>query len=189
MYRKYIKRLLDFIIGLILFIILLPLIIIVGIITYIDLGRPLLNHRKQKEGLHHKVFTMYKFRTSLPKDHVTDPKKLTKVTRILDVTRLNELPQLLNVIKGDMSLVGPRPFIPGDTTLPDMEISEKRYLVRPGITGLFQVRGGTHEDKLKCDIEYYDNLSFLLDLKIILLTPKAIIREIKYSRKNRKNNV
>ncbi len=188
MYRKYIKRLLDFIISLILFIILFPLILIVGIITLIDLGRPLFNHRKQKEGMNHKVFTMYKFRTSLPKPNVTDDKIFTKVSRIIDASRLNELPQLINVIKGDMSLVGPRPFIPGDTTLPDMPISEKRYLVRPGITGLFQIRGGTHEDKLKCDIEYYDNLSFLLDLKIILLTPIAVIREIKWARKNKKVN-
>lgn len=178
MYRKYIKRLLDIIIGSILFILLLPLIIIVGIITYIDLGRPLFNHRKQKEGLNHKIFIMYKFRTSLPKPKVTDKKIYTKVSRIIDATKLNELPQLINVIKGDMSLVGPRPFIPGDTTLPNTPIDEKRYLVRPGITGLFQIRGGTHEDKLKCDIEYYDNLSFLLDLKIVLLTPFAIIKKI-----------
>ena len=181
MYRKYIKRLLDIIIGSILFIILLPLILIVALITLIVLGRPLFNHRKEKEGMNHKIFTMYKFRTSLPKAHVDDDKILTPVTKILDVTRLNELPQLINVIKGDMSLVGPRPFLANDKTLPDMEISEKRYLVRPGITGLFQVRDGTHEDKLKCDIIYYDNLSFTLDLAIVLLTPIAIFKKIKYA--------
>ena len=120
---------------------------------------------------------MYKFRTSLPKPPGTTDKVFTKVSRFIDQSRLNELPQLINVIKGDMSLVGPRPFIPNDSTLPKDEISEKRYLVRPGITGLFQVRGGSHKDKLQCDIEYYDNLSFFLDLKIILLTPIALIRK------------
>lgn len=181
MYRKYIKRILDIIIGSILFIILLPLILIVGIITLIDLGRPLFNHRKEKEGMNHKIFTMYKFRTSLPKKNPDDDKILTPVSKIIDITRLNELPQLINVIKGDMSLVGPRPFLANDKTLPDMEISEKRYLVRPGITGLFQVRDGSHEDKLKCDIEYYDNLSFTLDLAIVLLTPIAVFKKVKYA--------
>ena len=179
MYRKYIKRLLDIILSFCLIIVLSPLILITGIMTYIELGRPLFNHRKQKEGKNHKVFIMYKFRTSLPKPKVTDNKIFTKVTRILDVTRLNELPQLFNVLKGDMSLVGPRPFIPNDTTLPKDEISEKRYLVKPGITGLFQVSGGNHKDKLACDVIYYDNLSFLLDFMIVLLTPYAIFKKIK----------
>ena len=179
MYRKYIKRLLDIIVATLLLILLSPLIILTGLIVYFDLGLPLFNHRKQKEGLNHKVFIMYKFRTSLPKpDGVTD-KVFTKMSRFIDHSKLNELPQLLNVIKGDMSIVGPRPFIPGDETLPKNKISEKRYLVRPGITGLFQVRGGTHEDKLAMDIEYYDNLSFWLDLKIVLLTPLAIIKKLR----------
>ena len=184
MYRKYIKRVLDIVFGIIFLILLSPLIIITGIITYIDLGLPLFNHRKQKEGQYHKIFIMYKFRTSLPKKQGTTNKVFTKVSRMIDSSRLNELPQLINVIKGDMSLVGPRPFLPNDDTLPSDEISEKRYLVKPGITGLFQVRGGTHKDKLACDIEYYNNLSFWLDLKIVLLTPFAIIKKIKKSREN-----
>lgn len=178
MYRKYIKRILDLVLGLLLFIVLLPLTLLTGLIVYIDLGLPIFNHRKQKEGQYHKVFTMYKFRTSLPKEADSNNKVYTRVSKIIDYTKLNELPQLINVIKGDMSIVGPRPFIPNDDTLPKDEISEKRYLVKPGMTGLFQIRGGTHKDKLACDIEYYDNLSFLLDLKIVLLTPVAIIRKI-----------
>ena len=178
MYRKYIKRILDILFGTLLFIILSPIIVLVAIITFIDLGFPLFNHRKQKEGQYHKIFIMYKFRTSLPKPEGTKDKVFTKISRIMDRSRLNELPQLINVIKGDMSLVGPRPFLPNDETLPEDEISEKRYLVKPGITGLFQIRGGNHKDKLACDIEYYDNLSFWLDLKIILLTPKAVIKRV-----------
>ena len=111
---------------------------------------------------------MYKIRTKkLPEN-----KEFTKISYYIDRFRLNELPNLINVIKGDMSLVGPRPFIPGDK-LPSGKISKKRYLVRPGITGLAQINGGrsiTHKDKLKYDIIYYDNLSFMLDLKIILKT-------------------
>lgn len=179
MYRKYIKRILDFIIATILLICLFPLIILTGIITYLELGFPIFNHRKQKEGQYHKEFKMYKFRTSLPKGE-TDKKKFTKVTRFIDYSRLNELPQLINVIKGDMSIVGPRPFIPGDATLPKDKISEKRYLVKPGLTGLFQIRphGGTHKEKLECDVYYYDHLSFWLDLKIVLKTPIAIIKKL-----------
>ena len=178
MYRKYIKRFLDIIISLILLIILSPLIALTAILTYFELGLPLFNHRRQKEGQYHKVFTMYKFRTSLPKKPGSKKKVFTKITKIIDYSRLNELPQLFNVLKGDMSIVGPRPFIPGDE-LPKAKISEKRYLVKPGITGLFQIKtSGTHQEKLACDIEYYDNLSFWLDLRIVLKTPLALIRKI-----------
>lgn len=178
MYRRYIKRLLDVIISVILLIVLSPLIILVAIVTYIELGWPIFNHRKEKEGQYHKIFIMYKFRTSLPKKPNSKEKVFTNVTRFIDYSRLNELPQLFNVLKGDMSLVGPRPFIPGDD-LPKDKISEKRYLLKPGITGLFQIRdGGTHKEKLECDIQYYDNLSFWLDLKIVLKTPAAIIRKM-----------
>ena len=178
MYRKYIKRILDIIISFILLILFSPIILSTAFITYMELGLPLFNHRKQKEGKNHKVFTMYKFRTSLPKKPGSNEKVFTNITRIIDYSRLNELPQLFNVLKGDMSIVGPRPFIPGDK-LPKDKISEKRYLVKPGITGLFQIKtGGTHKEKLKCDIEYYDNLSFLLDLKIVLYTPIALIKKL-----------
>ena len=168
MYKKYIKRILDFVISTILFILLLPLIIIIYLITFFDLGLPLHNILREREGKNKKEFIMYKIRTKkLPNN-----RDYSKISYVIDRFRLNELPQLLNVIKGDMSLVGPRPFIPKEK-LPDGKISEKRYLVKPGLTGLAQVNGGrtiTHKDKLKYDVIYYDNLSFLLDLKIILKT-------------------
>ena len=111
---------------------------------------------------------MYKIRTKKLPDNV----EFSKISRLIDKFRLNELPQLINVLIGDMSIVGPRPFIPGDK-LPNDKISEKRYLVKPGITGLAQVNGGrfiSHKEKLKYDVIYYDNLSFVMDLKIVIKT-------------------
>ena len=168
MYKNFIKRILDLIISLILFIILLPIIILTYLVTLINLGLPVHNIVREREGLNEKTFIMYKIRTK----KLPDNNDYTKVSKIIDRLRLNELPQLINVIKGDMSLVGPRPFIPNDK-LPKGKISDKRYLVRPGITGLAQVNGGrsiTHKKKLEYDVMYYDNLSFLLDLKIIFKT-------------------
>ena len=120
---------------------------------------------------------MYKFRTKKHNwENLPYRERYTKVSWTIDRLRLNELPQLFNVLKGDMSLVGPRPFIPGEK-LPPGEISPKRYLVRPGMTGLAQVNGGrylTHKEKLKYDVIYYDNLSFKEDFKIILKTIKYL---------------
>lgn len=164
---KYIKRFLDIIFSIILIILLFPLIIIVGIITYIDLGKPIFNLIREREGLNKKTFIMYKYRTK-----IVGTNDYTKVSSIIDKLRLNELLQLFNILKGDMSFIGPRPFIPNDT-LPPGKISYKRYLVRPGITGLAQVNGGRHilhKDKLKYDEIYYDNFGFLQDLKILGLT-------------------
>jgi len=176
----YIKRFLDIFLSLLLLIITLPLLIITIIITLINLGLPLCNERKQREGLYHKEFTMYKIRTKkLHSDNLKREDRYTKVSFIVDMLHLNEIPQLINILKGDMSFIGPRPFIPGDP-LPEGEISEKRYLVRPGITGLSQIRGGrfiSHEGKLRLDVEYYDNFGFIQDLKILILTPIDVIRQ------------
>ncbi len=173
MYQKYIKRFLDIILSFILIIVLFPLMLITSIIVLIDLGLPLFNEIREREGLNKKTFIMYKFRTKKANsgtNHSSDC--YTPISRIIDRFRLNELPQLFNVLIGDMSLVGPRPFIPGEK-LPLGDISPKRYLVRPGITGLAQVNGGrsiTHKDKLKYDVIYYDNLSFKEDFMIIWKT-------------------
>jgi len=173
MYKNYIKPLLDFVIALILFIILLPVMLITIIVTIVDLGFPVYNRLRKREGKNKKTFIMYKIRTKTNPTKANGYKEeYTRISSVIDRFRLNEIPQLINVIKGDMSLVGPRPFIPGEQ-LPEGTISEKRYKVRPGITGLAQVNGGraiTHKAKLKYDEIYYDNLSFKMDVKIILKT-------------------
>lgn len=179
MYRKCVKRLLDIIFSIILILLLWPLMLIVAIITFFELGLPIHNEIREREGLHKKTFIMYKFRTKKlnPKGLKFDD-QYTKLSHKIDHYRLNELPQLFNVLKGDMSLVGPRPFIPGDK-LPPGEISPKRYLVRPGMTGLAQVSGCrllTHKAKLEYDVVYYDNLSFKTDVKIIVKTILGILK-------------
>lgn len=178
MYKNFVKPILDFIISLILLVILLPVLLITVIITIIDLGFPIYNRLRKREGKNRKTFIMYKLRTkTMPTKENGYKEEYTKVSRIIDRLRLNEIPQLINVLKGDMSLVGPRPFIPGEN-LPAGDISEKRYKVRPGMTGLAQVNGGrtlSHKAKLRYDEIYYDNLSFKMDLKIILKTIYELI--------------
>lgn len=170
MYRKFFKPMLDFILSFVLILLLWPLMLIVALITYIDLGAPIYNTLRKREGKNRKTYIMYKFRTKKLGTEYTP--QYTKVSKAMDRLRLNELPQLFNVLKGEMSLVGPRPFIPGED-LPDGNVSPKRYMIRPGITGLAQVSGGrgiTHEEKLKYDEIYYDNMSLWLDFKIICKT-------------------
>ena len=117
---------------------------------------------------------MLKFRTKkMNVDHLPRDKRYTKLSYLIDCLKLNELPQLFNILFGQMSFVGPRPFIPGEE-LPEGEISEKRYMVRPGLTNLsFVTKGGmiTHQQKLLSDIKYYDNFSFKQDLLIFIKTP------------------
>ena len=152
--------------------------IIVAFSLLINLGLPLWNQKRLREGTNRKPFIMYKFRTR-KKDTYDSPHmdRYTKFSYFIDRTHLNELPQFFNVLKGDMSLVGPRPFIPGEP-LPK-EPPKERYLVKPGMTSLAALHGLsdiTHEEKLQYDVEYYKKISFLLDLKIVLLTPFMIIK-------------
>ena len=178
MYRKYIKRILDIVVSLILIVITFPLMLLVALSLYINLGKPLHNQKRMREGLNKKPFLMYKFRTrKLDSYNMPYRERYTKFSFFIDRSHLNELPQLFNVLKGDMSIVGPRPFIPGEP-LPSKPPKE-RYLVRPGMTSLAALHGVgtiTHENKLKYDVEYYKKVSFLLDLKIVILTPFAIIK-------------
>ena len=178
MYKNFVKPILDFVIALILFIILLPVMVITVLITVIDLGFPIHNRLQKREGKNKKIFVMYKIRTkTMPTQANGYKEEYTKISKVIDRLRLNEIPQLINVIKGDMSLVGPRPFIPGEK-LPEGNISEKRYKVRPGMTGLAQIHGGrtiSHKEKLRYDEIYYDNLTFKMDVKIVLKTIYELI--------------
>ena len=174
MYRKIVKPTLDFLFALLLILLLWPLMGIVALITWIDLGLPLHNLLREREGKNKKTYILYKFRTkALDSDGHTFSNTYTKVSRFIDKTRLNELPQLFNILFGQMSFVGPRPFIPGESDKFKDIIDPKRYMMRPGVTGLAQINGGrsiSTKTKLKYDVEYYDNMSFWLDLKIIFIT-------------------
>lgn len=165
MYKKYIKRILDFVISLISIIILIPIFIILYIITKIEFkGKAI--YKQQRIGLNEKPYTIYKFKTM--KDNT---KETTKISRLIRKDGLDELPQLFNILKGDMSIIGPRPFIVGDP-LPIM-YDKNRHTVKPGLTGLAQVSGRdtlTHKRKLELDDEYVKTISFKLDIKILIKT-------------------
>lgn len=175
-----VKRLLDIVFSLILIILTFPLMLLVMIILYINLGRPIFNEKRLREGLNKKPYVMYKLRTKkIDCDHLPHRERYTKLSYVIDKSHLNELPQFFNVLKGDMSFVGPRPFIPGEK-LPAGKISKERYMVRPGMTCLAQLYGGiylTHKEKLMYDKIYYDNFGFWQDFKIIILTPITICKK------------
>ena len=176
-YEK-LKRFLDIILSIIFIILTFPLMLIVLLITFFNIGLPLIDIRIPREGKNKKPFYMYKIRTRIyDKDGNSH---YSKISKFIDNTALNELPQFYNVLKGDMSIIGPRAFICGEK-LPEGEISPKRYLVKPGIISLAQMYGGrklSYKDTLKCDIEYYDNLSLLFDVKIFFKSIKTIVIRI-----------
>ena len=145
-----------------------------AIITYIELGSPII-FKQYRTGENIKDFLIYKFRTMNFDETAKRETRMTKITKKLDRYRLNELPQLINVLKGDMSIVGPRP-------LWKIKLSEERYNVKPGITGLAQINGGryiSNSKKLEYDIIYNNNISFFQDLKIVLKTPFSILKDLK----------
>lgn len=183
MYRKFIKRILDLTISLITLILFSPIFVIVAILVRIKLGSPVFFCQK-RPGKDEKIFTIYKFRTMTDKKDengnlCSDDIRLTPFGRKLRATSLDELPQLLNVIKGDMAIVGPRPLMV--EYLPYYTEEEKlRHTVRPGITGLAQVRGRNSiswEEKFAFDIQYVNKLSFVFDLKIIIETIAKVIQK------------
>ena len=174
MYKKYIKRLFDIVFSALFLILLSPLFFVVAIITYIELGSPII-FKQCRTGENGKEFLIYKFRTMNFDVNAKRDTRMTKVTKKLDRYRLNELPQLINVLKGNMSIVGPRP-------LWKVKLCKERYDVKPGITGLAQINGGRHisnSKKLEYDISYNNKISFLLDLKIVLKTPVSILKDLK----------
>ena len=176
MYAKYFKRILDFILSLIAIIILSPVFLIVAILVKIKLGSPVI-FKQERPGKDEKIFTLYKFRTMTDKKDengnlLPDSERLTKFGKTLRSTSLDELPELFNIIKGDMSIVGPRPL--AVQYLPYYTDEERhRHDVRPGLTGLAQIHGRNllnWEDRFKYDIDYTKDITVLNDLNIILKT-------------------
>lgn len=182
MYAKYIKRPLDFMLSLIAIIILSPLLLIVAILVRIKLGKPVI-FKQQRPGKNEKIFTLYKFRTMTDKKDengnlLPDEQRLTKFGKALRSTSLDELPELINILKGDMAIVGPRPQLIKDMLFMTKE-QRRRHEVRQGLTGLAQVNGRnniTWENKFDYDLLYIDNISFLTDCKIILQTVGKVFR-------------
>ena len=179
-YEKFIKRPQDLVLSLAALIILIPVLIAVAVLVRIKLGSPVL-FTQGRPGLNEKIFKMYKFRTMTDeKDEngnlLPDNIRLTKFGKILRSTSLDELPELLNIIKGDMSIVGPRPLLVQYLELYN-DHQKRRHEVRPGLSGHAQVNGRnaiSWEDKFNLDVEYVDNVSFLGDWKIIFLTIKKV---------------
>lgn len=182
MYARYIKRLLDFILSLIAVIILSPVLLIVALLVRTKLGSPVI-FKQQRPGKDEKIFTLYKFRTMTDeKDEegnlLPDDIRLTKFGKLLRSTSLDELPELFNILKGDMAIVGPRPQLVRDMVFMSKE-QRKRHTVRQGLTGLAQVNGRnniTWNDKLNFDIEYIKNVTFLSDIKIIIKTVEKVFK-------------
>ena len=182
MYEKFFKPLFDKILALILIIIFAPIMLIVAILIYIWDGKPII-FTQARPGLNEKIFKIYKFRTMTnEKDEfgnlLPDEKRLNGIGKIIRSLSLDELPQLFNVLKGDMSFIGPRPLLVEYLPLYN-ETQKKRHLVKPGITGLAQVKGRnaiSWRKKFKYDLFYVNHLSFKLDLYIICLTILKVIK-------------
>jgi lipopolysaccharide/colanic/teichoic acid biosynthesis glycosyltransferase len=177
-----VKRAFDIIVSLLLLTAATPVLLVVGALVRFKLGSPVL-FRQLRPGLDAQPFQMLKFRTmtdARARDGslLPDADRLTCFGRLLRTTSLDELPGLINVVKGDMSLVGPRPLLTQYVPLYD-KFQARRHEVRPGITGWAQVNGRnalSWEEKFALDVWYVDNRSFLLDLRILLLTVLKVLR-------------
>lgn len=181
MYRKYFKRPLDFIMALVGLIVLSPVMLVVAILVRIKLGSPVI-FKQPRPGLNEKVFALYKFRTMTDErdengELLPDAQRLTPFGKWLRSTSLDELPELWNIIRGDMSLVGPRPlaveYLPYYT-----ETERIRHTVRPGLTGLAQVNGRnavSWEERFRYDVSYVESISFVGDIRILLRTISRVV--------------
>ncbi|EOS25700.1 hypothetical protein C806_01827 [Lachnospiraceae bacterium 3-1] len=181
MYRKCLKRWIDFMLSFVAIVILSPIFLIISILVRKKLGKPVI-FKQKRPGKDEKIFEMYKFRTMTDaKDAkgnlLSDEERLTSFGRKLRSTSLDELPELINILKGDMSIVGPRPLLVKYLPLYNKR-QRRRHRVRPGITGLAQVHGRnaiSWEEKFEWDVRYVENISFIGDLKILLQTLKTVL--------------
>lgn len=180
-YEKYIKRPLDFFCALLAVIVLSPVMLVLALLVRIKLGAPVI-FKQKRPGLNEKIFTMYKFRTmSDEKDEngklLPDEIRLSKFGNMLRHTSLDELPELINILKGDLATCGPRAQLVRDMTFMNEE-QRKRHLVRPGLTGLAQTKGRNAldwEEKLRLDLVYIQKITFLGDLKILFNTVLQVV--------------
>ncbi len=181
MYRKFLKRWIDFILSLVAIIVLSPVFLILSIMVRKTLGKPVL-FKQKRPGKDEKIFEMYKFRTMTDEKDgkgnlLPDEQRLTAFGKKLRSTSLDELPELVNILKGDMSIVGPRPLLVKYLPLYNKR-QRRRHEVRPGITGLAQVKGRnaiSWEEKFEWDVKYVKHVNFLLDLGIIFKTIKIVL--------------
>ena len=182
MYQKYIKRLLDIAISFTALLVLSPVLLVVAVLVRTRLGSPVIFHQ-DRPGYREKVFRLCKFR-SMPDargadgELLPDAVRLTRFGKALRATSLDELPELWNILKGDMSLIGPRPLLVKYLPLYN-ESQRRRHDVKPGLTGWAQVNGRnaiTWEQRFEYDVYYVDHISFLMDLKILFQTVAVVLR-------------
>ena len=181
-YDKYVKRSIDLVLSLVAIIILSPVLAVTAVLVALKLGRPVI-FKQKRPGLNEKIFTMYKFRTMTDErddngELLPDEARLTSFGKKLRSTSLDELPELFNILKGDMAIVGPRPQLVRDMVFMTDE-QRLRHKIRPGLTGLAQVNGRNSvfwEDKLLYDILYLKKEAFIFDIKIIVKTIKCVLK-------------
>ncbi len=182
MYKKVFKRLLDLVIAVLAFLFFLPFFIAIYILLLLKTENGVF-FKQQRPGLNGEIFTVFKFKTMTDEKDaegslLPDDQRLTNLGKFIRATSLDEIPQLLNVIKGDMSLVGPRPLLVKYLPLYN-DFQKRRHEVKPGITGWAQVNGRnaiSWEQKFEYDVWYVDNISFILDIKILLLTALKVVK-------------
>lgn len=181
MYKSFLKSVIDFIAALLGLMLVSPIFVVVTILLYFsNEGKPFFF--QLRPGKNEKLFKIIKFKTMSEKRDeagilLPDAERLTKIGIFVRKTSLDEIPQLINVLKGDMSLIGPRPLLPEYLPMYN-EIQRKRHNVRPGITGLAQVLGRNYmkfSERLKNDVYYVDHLSFIFDVKILLMTIRSVL--------------
>lgn len=183
MYRHFFKRFFDFILSLIAIIILSPVFIVVAVLVRVKLGSPVI-FTQERPGKDEKIFKMYKFRSMTSETDeegnlLPDEVRLTSFGKKLRSTSLDELPELFNILKGDMSIVGPRPLLVKYLPLYN-DFQKHRHDVRPGLTGWAQVNGRnaiSWEDKFRLDVEYTEKCSFFMDLKVFFKTISSVLKK------------